>query len=126
MEGVALGLRDSLEILNEMKVPAEQLRVTGGGARSASWRQMQADVFGLPLSLLNMDEGPAFGVALLAGVGAGVYRSVEEACDATIRVTSVTEPRASRHAQYCELYEIYRGLYPSLREHFAAVSRLSA
>src|SRR5262249_54949950 len=90
LEGVAYGLRDSFEILREMGVPIRQVRASGGGARSALWRQIQADVTGHEHVTINVDEGPAFGVALLAGVGTGVWNSVEEACRATIRVTQNT------------------------------------
>lgn len=120
LEGVAFGLRDSLEIIKEMAGDGREVRLTGGGARSSFWRQIQADILGHPLALLNIDEGPAFGVALLAGVGAGVFRSAAEACAATLRVTQVTEPDPARRALYDESYARYRELYPALRTTFAA------
>ena len=87
---VAYGLRDSLEILKGMGVSIGNVRASGGGARSDLWRQIQADIFNLPLSTINIDEGPALGVALLAGVGAELYSSVEEACSTVIKVTGKT------------------------------------
>src|SRR5579862_4352274 len=79
LEGVAFGLRDSFEILDEMRVPIREVRASGGGARSALWRQIQADVTRREHVGINVDEGPAFGVALLAGVGIGVWKDAAEA-----------------------------------------------
>lgn len=124
LEGVAYGLRDSFEILAEMGVPIHQVRASGGGARSPLWRQIQADVTGREHVMINVDEGPAFGVALLAGVGTGVWSSTAEACRATIRVTDRCPPRPESAAVYERHYPIYRGLYPSLKEHFASVAAL--
>jgi xylulokinase len=123
-EGVAYGLRDSFEILGEMGVPIEQVRASGGGARSAVWRQIQADVTGREHVIINIDEGPAFGVALLAGVGTGIYPSVEDACRSTIKVASSTKPNTSRKALYDRYYGIYRALYPALKEVFNQVSNI--
>src|SRR5207244_5173812 len=98
LEGVAYGLRDSFEILKEMGVPLQQVRASGGGARSTLWRQIQADVTGREHVTINVDEGPAYGVALLAGVGTGVWSSVEEACRGSIRVVDRGSPAARAHA----------------------------
>ena len=124
MEGVAFGLRDSLEILKELDLEIEEVRASGGGARSQLWRQIQADVNGCELSVINVDEGPAFGVALLAGVGAGIYASVEDACDRTIRVVGRTQPGFEQVELYNRYYGIYRSLYPSLRDHFAQTAQI--
>lgn len=124
LEGVAYGLRDSFEILAGMGVPIREVRASGGGARSPLWRRVQADVTGREHVLINVDEGPAFGVALLAGVGTGVWSSVEEACRATIHVTDSCPPDPDNRPIYDAGYAVYRGLYPSLRPHFAAVSGL--
>ncbi|KPJ63872.1 xylulose kinase [candidate division KD3-62 bacterium DG_56] len=123
LEGVAYGLRDSFEILREMGLPIEQVRASGGGARSALWRQIQADVAGAELVTINVDEGPAFGVALLAGVGAGIYPSVQDACARTIRVQERTAVDRGRVAVYARYYPIYRALYQSLKSQFKAVSQ---
>ena len=90
MEGVAYAMRDSLSIIREMGVPVRQIRASGGGSRSPLWRQIQADVFGQKVVTINAEQGPAYGVALLAAVGAGAFRNVEEACGATIRVVKET------------------------------------
>jgi xylulokinase len=118
LEGVSFGLRDSLELIKGLGVPITQVRASGGGARSAVWRQIQADVFGTELVLVNVTEGAAYGAALLAGVGAGAYRSVEEAVNATVKVTDRTAPIAANVKEYENIYPAYRGLYPALKETF--------
>lgn len=125
MEGVAFGLRDSFEILAGMGVPIREVRASGGGARSPLWRQIQADVTGREHVLIQVDEGPAFGAALLAAVGTGVWSSVEEACRAAIRVTDRCPPIPENVALYERLYPVYRALYPALQEQFEAVSGLA-
>ncbi len=112
MEGVVFSLKDSFEILASLEVPVEQVRATGGGARSVLWRQLQADVYGVPIHRATADEGPAHGAALLAGVAAGFYRDVAET-SSTVRLREeVTEPDPERTGSYEELYEVYRSLYP--------------
>jgi len=122
LEGVAYGLRDSFEILDEMRVPIRQVRASGGGARSLLWRQIQADVTGREHVTINVDEGPAFGVALLAGVGTGVWGSVAEACRATIEVVESCEPIEQNTRIYNRYYPVYRNLYSSLKDQFSAVA----
>jgi xylulokinase len=124
MEGVTYGLRDSLEIIRGMGVRIEQIRASGGGAKSELWRRMQADMFESPVVTIDKDEGPAFGVALLAAVGTGAYGSVGEACDATIHVVSEVEPDAAASAIYNEYYPIYRQLYRDLKERFKQTAGL--
>lgn len=118
LEGVSFGLRDSLELIKGLGVPIEQVRASGGGARSPVWRQIQADVFGAELVLVNVTEGAAYGAALLAGVGAGAYQSVDEAVAATVRITDRTAPISDNVKHYEKLYPIYRGLYPALKDSF--------
>ena len=122
MEGVAFGLHDSLELMRETGVSATEVRATGGGARSTLWRQILADVFGCPVVSLAADEGPAFGAALLAGVGAGIFESVPLACRATIRLEERLEPEKKAVEVYEALYRRYRELYPLLRDTFHALS----
>ena len=124
LEGVAYGLRDSLELLRGLKIPIQQVRVSGGGARSALWRQIMADIFGAELVTINITEGAAYGAALLAGVGAGVYRDVAEATRRTIRVIDRTEPRPGDVATYEGFYQEYRALYGQLKPTFDRVARL--
>ncbi len=124
LEGVTFGMRDSLEIMRAQHIQAQQIRASGGGGRSVLWRQIQADVFGAPVTSINVEEGPAFGVALLAGVGTGIYASVPEACQATIRVVSETKPQAEATATYDRYYRLYRSLYPLLRDTFRAMAEV--
>jgi len=124
LEGVAFGLRDSFEIMREMRLPITEVRASGGGARSELWRKIQTDVTNLPHVTINVDEGPALGVALLAGVGTGLYAGVSEACEAAIRVVGATGVCNVNRAAYDRFYAVYRSLYPSLREQFAEVGGL--
>lgn len=121
LEGVAFGLRDSLELIRSAG-PIGQVRVTGGGARSALWRQILADVLNVELITVNTTEGAAYGAALLAGVGAGRWPTVAESCAATIRPVERTTPIAKHVPLYERGYGHYRSLYPALRPLFHAVS----
>ena len=128
MEGVVYSLRDSLEIMRSLSVPIEQIRVTGGGARSSLWRQLQADIYNVPIHRTTVDEGPAYGAALLAGVAAGVYANVEEASSMVKLRDEVTEPDSQRAAVYGEYYEVYRSLYPAQKDamhHLARLARMN-
>lgn len=118
LEGVAYGLRDSFAIIEGMGVAIAEVRASGGGARSVLWRQIQSDVTGYPHSVINVDEGPAYGAALLAGVGAGLYASVETACDATIRTVDAPTVDAGNHQLYVGYHALYQQLYARLRESF--------
>ena len=126
LEGATFAMRDSLELIREMGVAIEQVRVSGGGARNALWKQIQADVYGCDVHTLNSSEGPAFGVALLAQVGTGAFQSVPEACDATIRAVDSTRVDPSAKAYYDRAFPIYRQLYRDLRESFQTISSLVA
>jgi xylulokinase len=123
MEGATFAMRDGLEIIREMNIPIDQIRVSGGGARSEFWRQLQADVYGQSVVTVNAHEGPAYGVALLAAAGTGAYQDVVEACRATIRVVSQTDADAARKKRYDQAYPIYRKLYRSLKEDFATIGK---
>lgn len=123
MEGATYAMRDCLELIKEMNIPVEQIRLSGGGARSQFWKQLQADIYGQNVVTINAEEGPAFGVALLAAAGTGAYDNVVEACQATIRV--VTETKTCEHAKatYDRGYPIYRQLYQSLRNDFQSIAQ---
>jgi len=125
LEGVAYGLRDSLELMRRLGLPITQIRVSGGGARSPVWRQILADVFDLEISTVNVTEGAAYGAALLAGVGAGVFRSIAEACDAVIRITGNTRPGPAVSV-YADYYPCYRALYQALAPEFKALAKVVA
>ncbi len=124
LEGVAFGLRDSFELMKAVGLAEiTQVRASGGGARSPLWRQILADVLGVELVTVNTTEGAAYGAALLAATGAGVFPDVPAACTAVVTVTGRTEPGpASRF--YEEMYPLYRALYPALRPTFNAVAGL--
>ena len=123
LEGVSFGLRDSLEIMKSMGISIGNARASGGGAKSEVWRQIQADVFGLPLSTIAIDEGPALGAALLAGVGAGIYSSVEDACDTVVKTKEAARINEADAAVYDRLYSSYSALYPALQSTFAHLSQ---
>ena len=122
MEGATYAMRDCLELIKEMNIPVEQIRVSGGGARSSFWRQLQADIYGQSVVTINAEEGPAYGVALLAAAGTGAYSNVVEACQATIRVVSETETEETCKATYNRGYPIYRKLYDSLKDDFREIA----
>ncbi len=115
LEGVAFSLKDCFTIIQEQGLPIEQVRTTGGGAKSPLWRQIIADVLGVELVTTNATEGPAFGAALLASVAGGVYASVQQACEVTVHVVERTEPRAETERVYAQVYETYKALYPALK-----------
>lgn len=124
MEGVSYSLRDCMEILKEMGVSAEDMMACGGGGSSPLWRKMLADLYGCPVKTTDSKEGPALGVAILAGVGAGIYSSVEEGCDVLIHTDKVQLPEAERTAEYDKYYQLYRKLYGALKENFAVLASL--
>ncbi len=126
MEGATFAMRDSLELIREMGVAIAQVRVSGGGARNALWRQIQADIYGCDVHTLNSAEGPAFGVALLAQVGTGAFKTVPEACDATIRSVDSTVVDERAKGSYDRAHAIYQKLYLDLRDSFKAIGRLVA
>ncbi len=115
LEGVAFSLKDCLTILREQGLKLEQMRATGGGAKSLLWRQIIADVLGVELVVTNATEGPAFGAALLAGVASGVYPSVPQACEQTVRIVERTQPNSQTATVYAQAYETYKALYPALK-----------
>jgi xylulokinase len=115
LEGVAFSLRDTLTIFDEMNVPVEIIKLGGGGARSALWRQIQADVYGYAVETVAAEEGAAYGAALLAGVGVKIWSSVDDACAQTVKASAQIAPDASAVALLGARYEVYRNLYPALR-----------
>lgn len=124
LEGVAYSLRESLDIIRDLRVPVKQIRASGGGGKSPLWRQIQADVFGQDVVTINAEQGPGYGVALLAAVGAGAFKDIEEACAATIRVVQETKYEKKAAKAYNRGFEVYQGLYPALRKSFRAIGKL--
>ena len=115
LEGVAYGLRDSLELLKELGVAPSKGRVSGGGARSRLWLEIVASVLGLPLELTVVEEGSAYGAAMLAGVAGGTFADAHEAVTACVRARETVEPNAGWASTYDEGYARFRALYPALR-----------
>ncbi len=124
MEGVAFALRDSLELVRDLGVDVNRIVLVGGGAKSALWRQIQADVFGQIACTLDVADAAPFGAALLAGVGAGVYKSCADAVRRTVKESDHISPTPSNIELYERCYSIYRDLYPSNRKHFSDLSSL--
>ena len=115
LEGVAFSLRDSFTIFDEMKIPVRNIRLGGGGARSDLWRQIQADVYGHPVEIVEAEEGAAYGAAILAGVGAGVWTSVDSACDSVVRVSTRVASRSDVAQTMNFQYRAYRAIYPATK-----------
>lgn len=126
MEGVVFSLRDAMEIMRGLGVPVEDVRATGGGARSALWRSLQADVYDTAIRRTAADEGPAYGAALLAGVASGAYSGVDEASSVVGLRDEVTEPDPGRVKVYEEHYEVYSSLYPATRSAMSSLTDLAA
>ncbi len=124
LEGVTYSLRDCLTIIEEQGVAVKQIRASGGGAKSAFWRQLQADVLAKSVVTMAADEGPGFGVALLAAVGAGEFKDVVEACDATVKTLRETKTRGKVKPTYDAGFPVYQKVYRSLREDFRAIAKL--
>jgi xylulokinase len=118
MEGVAYSLKDTFTIFGEMRIPVTSIRLGGGGARSPLWRQIQADVYAHEVEIVAAEEGAAYGAAILAGVGAGAWNSVDEACDSVVRVASRIAPNAEASKTMQSSYATYRKIYPALRRVF--------
>jgi xylulokinase len=124
MEGVAYGMRDSLELVKGLGIEIEQVRASGGGGRSPLWRQIQADIYNTEIVTVSVDEGPAFGAALIAGAGAGIFRGVEDACNKTVTIATRTKPIGENVKLYEEYYKIYRELYAVMVDEFDKVSKI--
>lgn len=118
MEGATYSLRDTVELFRECGLEVSEIIASGGGAKSRLWRQIQADIYNARVITTNMEEGPAAGAAILAAVAAGAFGSIEEACSAMIRVTSVTEPMQRNVGIYEDYYRIYHSLYGNLKDSY--------
>ena len=125
LEGVAFGLCDSVELLRSAGWNGTSLRALGGGARSPLWKVIIASATGLVLEEINIDEGPALGAAILAGVGAGLYGDVAEASDSIIKVVGQVEPNPQWQKLYGDLYKVFKKLYPALKEPFQDLAQFA-
>jgi xylulokinase len=123
LEGVAFGMRGSIEIMRGMGIPINEVRISGGGARSSLWRQIMADICRVPMVVINVDEGPAFGAALLASISAGMFSSLSEACEKIIRELYRIEPNQQNVEDYEFYYQEYKSAYLSLAPAFRRIGK---
>ena len=124
MEGVSFSLKDCNDILIEMGTKVDAMMACGGGGKSPIWRQMLADMYDCDVMTVTATEGPALGVAILAGVGAGIYDSVEDACDKMIHTDKKCSPIAENTAKYNEYHKIYKALYTALDDQYKALAAI--
>lgn len=124
MEGVSYSLRDCLEVFKEMKVSISDMMACGGGGKSPLWRKMLADLYGCPVSTVSATEGPALGVAILAGVAAGIYKDVPSACRSMIQKDKTQQPDEENTEQYEKVYNLYKSLYPKLKDSYKSLKEI--
>ena len=124
LEGVVFSLRDCMEIIREMGIEASQVRASGGGGKSPLWRQMQADMFNTEICTINSSEGPALGVAILAGVASGIYDNVVDACERLISVRTTQKPDSASKTVYDRFHVIYKNLYAKLKEEYKELAKV--
>ena len=126
MEGVVFGLRDGLEIMRGLGVAPTAVRATGGGATSDLWLRLQADIYGAPVERLAVEEGAAYGAALLGHVAAGTFADIDEATSVVRALPEVNEPDPDRAAVYDDVYGVYRSLYGTMHETMHRLADLDA
>ena len=119
LEGVAFAIRDSFEVAKSLGIEIPRSNICGGGAKSPLWRKIFANVLGIPLDMVKTEQGPGYGAAMLAMVGCGKFKTVQEAADKLVETASTTEPDAALTAKYEARYQSFKKLYPALKEFFA-------
>lgn len=119
LEGVAFAIRDSFEVAKSLGIAIPRSNICGGGAKSPLWRKIFANVLGIPLDMVKTEQGPGYGAAMLAMVGCGKFKTVQEAADKLVETASTTEPDAALTAKYEARYQSFKKLYPALKEFFA-------
>ena len=124
MEGVAYSLRDCVEIFREMNISVSDMMACGGGGSSPLWRQMLADLYACPVKTASSKEGPALGAAILALVGAGVYKSVPEACEAICGIDKIQEPISENVPVYEKYFRLYDKIYPAVKDQMSELAVL--
>ncbi len=120
LEGVAFSLKDTFTIFSEMNLPVTRIRLGGGGARSSLWRQIQADVYEHEVEIVEAEEGAAYGAAILAGGGVGIWPSVDDACESVVRVANRIAPNRTNVSAMQAGYQAYRRIYPAMKSIFCA------
>lgn len=123
IEGITFGMRDSLDIMRGMGVKASQIRLSGGGAKSKFWSQIHADVYGVDCCVTNSTAGSAYGAMITGGVGAGVWKSIPEACDATIKIVSTIKKNPKQNKEYDKVYKLFGPLYENLKGNFRDIAK---
>ena len=124
LEGATFAMNDAVQLLKDRGLKMSQIRLSGGGARSDFWRQLQADIYGTTCATINSEEGPAYGAALLAATGCGEFSSIKQACDSAIKVIRTIKPTAAGKKLYAKLYAQYVKLYPALKDEFAMIAQM--
>ena len=124
MEGVAFSQLDCMSMIKSMGITSKKIIAFGGGMKSKIWKQILSDILNTKLITLNIEEGPSFGVALLAGVGVGIFNSVEEAVDKTIKEISEIDPVEENVKKYKKLYKVYRSLYEDLKSEYIKLAKI--
>jgi len=124
LEGVAYGFRDCLEVIKKLGIPVREIRITGGGAKSELWREIQANVSGENMVITSTPDGAAYGGAILASVGTRIYGSVKEACDRLVQVKNRLMPNGHEVDKYTQFFKVYRALYPLLKRNFQDLAKL--
>ncbi|UUZ93883.1 hypothetical protein LJK87_04150 [Paenibacillus sp. P25] len=123
LEGITFGLRDSMELVKASGIEIRELRVNGGGARSPFWRQMIANIFGLPVVTVNSTDGPAYGAAVMVASGV-LGKEIPALCEEWIRIVDRVEPQTDNVERYENYYRIYRTLYGTLKDTFHQLTDL--
>jgi xylulokinase len=126
LEGITFGMRDSLEIMRDLGLHIDQIRLTGGGAKSKFWKQLQANIYQTEVATVNSSEGPAFGAAIMAGVGAKIFKSIEEATENIIKVVENTQPVKEDSEKYEKYYQLFKSLYPKLKNSFTEIAKIDS
>ena len=121
LEGVAFGLRDSLEIARKLGIPIQRSKICGGGAKSPLWRKIIANVMNLSLDIIESEEGPGYGAAMLAAVGCGIFETVEDAANKLVKVTDTVEPDPELVNKYEKRYQQFKQIYPALKDIFQQI-----
>ncbi|MDO4266715.1 MAG: FGGY-family carbohydrate kinase, partial [Eubacteriales bacterium] len=124
MEGVSYSQKECVDIFREMGVPVDDMLVCGGGAKNPFWRQMLCDLYGCPVSTIRSEQGGALGVAILAGVAAGIYPSVEAACERMIEKKDTCEPVLEHTKAYEPYFALYKSLYGVLAPKFRELAEI--
>ena len=118
LEGVTFGLRDSLEVARSLGIQIERTKICGGGAKSSLWKKMIANIMNMKVDVIESEEGPALGGAMLAAVGCGEYPDVKTIAEKVVKVVDTVEPEAELVAKYEERYQKFRKIYPTVKELF--------